>query len=574
MLTPMTDKQLSSFLTAERSVVERLCDKHDAQDKLLHFMRLGWHALEPGTPLQIAWPLEAICEHLEAVTRSEIRRLLINVPPGFSKSMSTNVFWPAWEWGPRDLGHHRFISASHEQDLSVRDNVRSRDLVLSEWYRENWGERFELKGDQNAKLRYENSKTGWRMASSVGSGLTGHRGDRIILDDPHAVRDLESEPKREGALRWFSETLPTRLNNQAESAIVVIMQRVHARDVSGLILKNELGYEWLCLPMEYESKHRCFTSVPRAGVAPVSVAKLTRDGAPLPRWVTETELEHELKDAPLAEHDRLSPFSERWPWDSRMTEGELLWPERFPGPAVEELKKAFRAWGGSYAEAGQLQQRPAPRGGGMFKREDFQYIDKAPPGVRWVRGYDLASTKEKHSAWTAAVKLGIAADGRVIIADVVRDRLSPGEVDGLMLRLAKQDGPNVMIDFPQDPGQAGVAQVAAIGRLLVGFDAHSTPETGSKEDRARPLAAACELKNLYLVRAPWVDAFINEATLFPNGDYLDQVDAASRAFSRCLTMGGQRRPGMGVVVTAETAIAPVMSDGSPVGLLSGLNFTP
>ncbi len=540
-----------------------ILDTVKCEQSLLEFMKQGWESVEPASHLYTPWSLEAICEHLEAVTAGQLTRLLINVPPGCTKSMSTNVFWPSWEWGPKKLPQNRFISASHEQGLSIRDMVRGRDLMLSEWYQARWGlvvggwadspewkkGTWEFKGDANAKVEYHNDLTGWRKASSTGSGLTGYRADRLLLDDPHAVRDLESDAERENALRWFAETLPTRLNNPAPtpsnplaSAIVVIMQRIHERDVSGLILKEDLGYEHLCLPMEYESKRRCFTTVPREGMPVEKVAKFKRDGEPVPRWVTPEELTEDLTDSPLAPEDRLGEFQEMTAWDNRTEEGQLLDPIRFPLLAVEQLKAAFRSWGGSYAEAGQLQQRPAPRGGGLFQRKDFNFLDQAPAGLKWIRGYDLASTREPNSPWTVGCKMGIDEAGRIIIADIDRRRATPGEVDEMMAQLAEQDGVAVEIDFPQDPGQAGKSQVSYIKKQLVGYSAWSSPETGSKLDRAKPLAAQAEGGNLYLVRGPWNDAFINEACGFPNGEYKDQIDAATRAFTRANRKTARRLP--------------------------------
>ncbi len=529
------------------TLARRRLDDLDAEASLIDFMRQGWHAIEPGCELEVPWSLEAISEHLEAVTRGEIRRLLINVPPGFTKSMSTNVFWPAWEWGPRALPHHRFISAAHEQGLSIRDMLKCRDLTQSEWYQEGWGDDWEFKGDANAKVEYHNTATGWRKASSTGSGLTGWRGDRIILDDPHAVRDMESEAVREEALRWFAETLPTRLNKQGESAIVVIMQRVHERDVAGLILKKDLGYEHLCLPMHFDRSRRCFTSVKREGGGVEKVARLKKDGEAVPRWVTEPELEAEIEEAgkPLGPEDQLSEFQDLTLWDTRVEEGELLDPVRFPKVAVEELQETFRSWGGTYAEAGQLEQRPTPRGGGMFQKKDFGYLDAAPESVLWIRGYDLASTKEPHSPWSVGCKLGIDSEKRVVIADVDRRRATPGELDTMMRELALQDGLDAEIDFPQDPGQAGVAQKTHIKKVLHGYKAWSSPETGSKEDRAKPLAAQAEGGNLYLVRGPWNDAFVNEAAGFPNGEFKDQIDAASRAYARANKKSPKRLPVVG-----------------------------
>ncbi len=455
-----------------------------AQRSLLDFIRLMWPVIEPGRRFVEGWAVEAICEHLEAVTRGEIKKLLINVPPGCMKSLTTNVFWPAWEWGPRNRPNLRYISSAYAESLSVRDNRRCRQLIESDVYQHLWGERFAFAADQNAKLKIENTKRGFRIATSVGGVSTGERGDRLIVDDPHNVSQADSEAIRESALQWFTEVLSTRTNDD-DSAFVVIMQRVHERDVSGLILSKELGYEHLMLPMEFEQSRKCSTSI---------------------------------------------GFS-----DPRTKEGELLWPERFSRKHLEEhLKPNLRAWGGTYAEAGQLRQHPVPRGGGMFKRDDFEMVDAPPKGGRRVRGWDFAASKDR-GAYTAGVKMSTDGRGNYCIEDVVRDQLSPGGVEALFKSVAEQDGKTVPVDIPQDPGQAGKFQRQHFTGLLAGFVVHSSPETGSKEDRARPLAAQAEAGNLSLVRAPWNDAFISEAMLFPNGQYKDQIDAASRAFSRLAT---------------------------------------
>lgn len=488
---------MSSFGEAFRTL--------QAQDSLLEFIKQGWHTLEPGTEFVSGWAVEAICEHLEAVTKGEIRRLLINVPPGCTKSMTTNVFWPAWEWGPRNMPHLRYINAAYGQDLSIRDNLRCRDIMQSDWYRKWWGDlgsnqQFAFKSDQNAKIRYENDKAGWRYASSVGGALTGYRGDRIILDDPHSVQSGESEADRENTLRWFSETLPTRLNKLDESAIVVIMQRIHERDVSGLIVGSleDLGYEHLCLPMEFEPDH--------------------------PHLSTRFK-------------------------DPRQNLGDLLWPERFSQRAVDELKEAFRSWGGSYAEAGQLQQRPVPRGGGMFQKDDFQFLDKAPDKFdNIVRGWDFAASRDGHGAYTVGVKMMALPNGDIVVLDVVRGRWSPGQVKTQVLKCADEDGPWTEQSMPQDPGQAGVAQMQDMAKMLHGYDFHFSPESGAKEDRARPLAAQCEARNVYLVKARWNEAFVSELCMFPNGAFKDQADAASRAYHRLIAKRPQQLAAGGWIV--------------------------
>jgi predicted phage terminase large subunit-like protein len=502
----------------------------ESERKLIDFMKNHWSALEPGQPFTPGWAIEATCEHLQAVTECQIKRLLINVPPGCTKSMSTSVFWPAWEWGPRQLPHHRFILAAHEQNLAIRDNVRSRDLMLDESYQEHWGDNVRFKGDVNSKIYYENQSTGWRMASSVGSGLTGYRGDRLILDDPHSIKKADSDAFREEVLRWFAETLPTRLNKANESAIVVIMQRVHERDVSGLILAEELGYEHLMLPMEYEQERACYTIVK-------------------PSYIKEPKLERVVWDEHhKAWHPNELGTSLKYKVDKRNIDGELLWPERFDRESTESLKKALRSWGGSYAEAGQLQQRPAPRGGGMFQKDDWQFVDKAPEGGRTVRGWDLAGTDSKtnkNAAWTVGLKMRLV-EGSIYILDVDRRQVGPSAVEKMIKANAQMDGHSCTQDFPQDPGQAGKAQKVAIGKLMHGFNFQFSPESGSKEDRATPLAAQVEIKNVYLVRGPWNNSFINEGSLFPNGQFKDQIDAASRAY---YALNRKRRTLVGVAPT-------------------------
>jgi predicted phage terminase large subunit-like protein len=489
-------------------------NKHECEANLIDFIKQGWETLEPGQKFVPGWGVQATCEHLQAVTDGEIRRLLINVPPGCTKSMTTSVFWPAWEWGPRNMPHNRYILAAHEQNLSIRDNVRSRDLMRGEWYEKHWGDKYGFKGDVNSRIYYENTRTGWRMASSVGSGLTGYRGDRLIIDDPHSIKKADSEAFREEVLRWFAETLPTRLNKASESAIVVIMQRVHERDVSGLILAEELGYEHLMLPMEFEKERACYSKVRPKYIQGADLVKVA--------WDTGTKVWYPDKYG----------TEERYLVDPRKKDGDLLWPERFDRDSTEALKKALRAWGGSYAEAGQLQQRPAPRGGGMFQKDDWQYVDRAPEGGKVVRGWDLAATdtkQNKSAAWTVGCKMRLV-DGSVYIEDVDRRQVGPSAVEKMIKANAVKDGLQCVQDLPQDPGQAGKAQKLTIGKLLQGYKFQFSTESGSKEERAMPFAAQVEIHNVYLVRGRWNNSFINELSLHPNGQFKDQADAASRAY--------------------------------------------
>lgn len=463
---------LLTLTRADLQAIEReLCGR-----SLADFAKRAWRVLEPATPLKWGWALDAICAHLEAVTDGRINRLLMNVPPGMMKSLLTGVIWPAWEWGPRGMPETRFLGTSHKEALAVRDSMKCRRLIQSEWYQTLWPTR--LTSDQNAKTKFENDATGFREAMAFTS-MTGSRGDRVILDDPLSADDANSDAALEKADLSFTEALPSRVNNEA-SAIVVIMQRLHQRDTSGIILDRKMPYVHLCLPMRFEADRRCVTPI----------------------------------------------FT-----DPRTYDGELLFPERFGEAQVADLEKTLMA----YATAGQLQQRPTPRGGGMIKRQWLPIVKAIPAGCRWVRAWDLAATATDQAAWTAGVKMGKTPDGRYIIADVRRIQGSANDVEQLLRSTASQDGTEVRGSIPQDPGQAGKAQVQYLIKQLAGFAYTASPESGDKATRAEPLAAQAEAGNVMLLEGEWNQAFIEEAETFPRGKFKDQVDAASRAFAELVS---------------------------------------
>ena len=462
---------------ADWAAIEREACKRS----LSEFVKCAWPHIEPGRYVH-GWHMDAMAQHLEAVARGEITRLLINIPPGTSKSTLVSVFFPAWLWGPFGWPGARIIGASFEQSLATRDNRRNRMLIESEWYQSLWP--VGLAGDQNEKTGFENEARGWRQSCAVKS-MTGKRGDFVIWDDPLSPEKAYSETERETANRVFSETLPTRLNNPEKSAIIVIMQRLHEKDVSGHILASDLGYEHLCLPMEFEPDRACSTSI---------------------------------------------GFS-----DPRIEDGELLFPERFPREVVERDKRVM----GSFAIAGQFQQRPAPRDGGMFKRSWFEVVPAAPAGGRVLRAWDLAATADtgrNDPDWTAGARIR-EVGGIYYIEHVCRERFSPDGVERLIVNTASQDGRDAAIRIPQDPAAGGKAWAQRIVRLLAGYDARIDPEMtrGTKEARATPLSAQAEAGNVKLVTGPWVDQFLDEACMFPNAEHDDQVDALSGAFNALLS---------------------------------------
>jgi predicted phage terminase large subunit-like protein len=316
--------------------------------------------------------------------------------------------------------------------------------------------------------------------------LTSQRGDRLIIDDPHSTETAESEVERNNTTRKFREGAQNRLNDQKRSAIVVIMQRLHEADISGVIASLGMDYVHLCLPMEFEEERRCST--------PLGFV------------------------------------------DPRTRDGELLDSVRFPADEVGRLKRDM----GSYAYAGQYQQRPAPREGGMFKRHYFadRLVKAAPRTTVWVRHWDLAGTKGGTGARTAGVKLGRDRDGCFYVGHVVTVREDGKSVRKTISTQAELDGKAVYISLPQDPGQAGKVQAGDYVSMLAGYKVHAEPETGDKVTRAEPFAAQCEAQNVWIVIGDWNELYLDELCTFPTGKYADQVDASSGAFTRLTQLKG------------------------------------
>ena len=177
-----------------------------------HFVKEAWHVIEPSTKLKWGWAVEAICLHLQAVTDGRIQNLLAMVPPGTMKSLLVGVFWPAWEWGPCNMPHLRYIGTAHEETLAIRDNRRCRDLIKSPWYQKRWP--MKMRADLDGKKEFGNDSTGFRNARAFKS-MTGARGDRVLLDDPISAANANSMPKLKEAELIFLETLPTRINDIA-----------------------------------------------------------------------------------------------------------------------------------------------------------------------------------------------------------------------------------------------------------------------------------------------------------------------------------------------------------------------
>lgn len=263
--------------------ISKLVRKRLSEESVYQFGRQAWHVVEPGKRFVPGWHIEAVCEHLEAVDRGEIKRLVITVPPRSSKSLFVSVLWPAWTWIRRP--EYQWLSVTHTDKLATRDTRKMRTLVQSPWYQERWPMTFVK--DENLKSSFINDSAGYRIGMAIGAGVTGWGGDGMILDDPMDRDQAFSEVQRQAVLVGYRQKVSNRLNDMTTGAIVAIAQRLHQADLMAYLIES--GFDVLCIPMRYEKVH------------------------PVP---TTTD----------------------WK-DPRTVEGELMCPERFPeeGVADQEL---------------------------------------------------------------------------------------------------------------------------------------------------------------------------------------------------------------------------------------------
>lgn len=449
-----------------------------ARRSLRRFVASAWHIIEPTNVFTPGWHIDAICEHLEAVTAGEIRNLIINIPPRHMKSLAVSVFWPTWLW-IRNPGF-RWLFSSYAQSLSTRDSLKCRRLIESPWYQRNWGHVYQLADDQNLKMRFDNDKAGYRIATSVGGSATGEGGDAVVVDDPHNVLETHSDAKRESVLVWWDEVMSTRLNDPHTGAKVIVMQRVHERDLTGHVLERS-DYEHLCLPAEYEAT----TYVTGIG------------------WA-----------------------------DPRTESGELLWPERFSQDEIDGLKRDL----GSFAVSGQLQQRPSPATGGLIKRAWWQYYGHPPAEFdEVIQSWDMAFKDTKASDYVVGQVWG-RLGANTYLLDQVRDRMSfPETLVAFKSLTAKW--PQSTAKIVEDKAN-GSAVIATLKNKIAGIIPYS-PEQ-SKVARVHAVTPQIESGNVWLPNtASFTSDFVEECAKFPMGAYDDQVDAMSQALLR---FSGKPRP--------------------------------
>jgi predicted phage terminase large subunit-like protein len=487
--------------------------REKASKSLHEFLKQAWPQMEGNKEFSDGWHIGAICEHLEAVFSGQIKNLLVNMPPRSCKSNLISVAWPAWAWINRP--HEQFLFASYALSLSIRDSVKCRRLISSPWYQDRWGDRFQLVGDQNTKIKFENDQNGYRIATSVGGSATGEGASYLVCDDPNNALEGESEAKREGANDWFAQVWSTRLNDQRSGGRVIVQQRLHERDISGYVMSLDEDRDWvrLILPMEFE-KERCSKTV----ILPSNPKKV---------WT-----------------------------DPRKKEGELLWPERIDAAGLKALKVGLQT---TYRVAGQLQQRPSPEAGGIIQKSWFKVWkeEKPPRLIQVVQSWDTALEADEENDFSACTTWGIFNDSKdisnLILLGMWRGRVEYPELRHMAQRLYKDyrddgnidikpDGhhvPDLVLVEAKASGHSLIQDLRRAGVQVFKFD---PTKRGDKIQRVRLITHILECGKVWVPGRPpeytklrkFADTLVELCAMFPNGDSRDVVDTMTQAILRLM----------------------------------------
>lgn len=456
---------------------------------LKRFLAHFWPIVEPGYRFLDNWHLDCLCDHL--ANAFEIKNLIINIPPRCSKTLLIGVFWPAWLWIHKPS--LRFMFTSYGLDLSRDASVKCRELIQCDLYQKLYGSIYQLKDDSNTKERFDNNKKGYRLATSVGGITTGFGADALICDDPHNVKKAESEVERENVIRWFQNSFFNRLNDPTNGCRLVVGQRVHRNDLSGYLQEN-FKEDWTTVTLPYEHKHS----------GPVSIG-----------WPKLGHL------------------------DPRTTEGQALWPERFPESELRTYKRNWATFETQY------NQNPVETDNVLFKPENFRYFDETDTHYKSetkqiekakcyrVVSSDLAISQSAKADYTVIMVADIAPTGEIIILHVQRERMGGTRIVPALSAINDAWQPAYLLIEDVAFQRIILEQARLEGLPVRGI----RPDT-DKESRTIPLQVRFEGRQIWFPKdKPFMEKLERELLQGFNGTHDDQIDAiaylAIEANRRC-----------------------------------------
>ena len=429
------------------------------------FLRQAFCELGGDRQYQHNWHLDAIEHELDRVRLGENNRLVISMPPRHLKSVMVTTAWVAWMLG-RDPSL-RFICASYGYDLAekhARDCLR---IMETEWYRSAFPT---LRLVRRTVADFETSAGGGRLSTSVGGVITGRGANIVVIDDPMKASDALSEAKREEVRDWYFTSLSSRLDDQARSSIVLVMQRLHEGDLAGDLLGTG-------------------------------------------NW-------HELRLSAIAEVDELVPLA-RGRYHQRRA-GYPLHAARQSLGLLEKIRAEE-----PFVFAAQYQQAPVSRIGSFVRAEWLGTYDEPPLRGMVVQSWDTAVKTTVRSDWS----VGITAryfQGRWFILDVFRKRVTFLELYAALCSSCRDHGVERLLIEDASSGQQLLQQLYAEAPAGVPRPIDIKP-TSDKIVRFEAQASKIESGVIVLPRsAPWLADFMSEIVGFPGARHDDQADALAQ----------------------------------------------
>lgn len=484
---------------------------------LREFVKGAWHVVEPGKEFKSGWHIDAICDHLTYVSLGDIDDLVINIPPRHSKSTVVAVMWPAWEW--TWMPSTQWLFATYALALTLRDSVKCRRLIQSPWYQERFGTTFQLSSDLNQKGRFDNDHSGYRLATAVAGTATGEGGDRIVVDDAHNMKEINSDTVRQGVIEWWRDVMSTRGNDPKKLGRVIIAQRGHHQDLPGHVLSTG-NWVHLNLPGYFVPKTRCITKAKKDSnrIIPASADGFTfGDHVP-----------------PLRKNEVIFV-------DPRKQENDLLTPDRF-GPdemaklSMELTERGFEA---------QIQQNPSAKGGNIMKEEHWrEWTDPELPAISYIiQSYDTAFEEDEDSDFSARTTWGVFEHEEVLNPKLPWTARYKGQKRLCLLLLERM---NMRLDFPALRDNAmNAADLWKPDKILIEKKAsgHSLAQEmrraglpvsriqvrDSKFVRAHAASLVLERGCVWYVRRNWASEVITQCGNFPADDHDDMVDTVTMA---------------------------------------------
>ena len=437
------------------------------RSELSSFIDRSFCTINPGMLYMSNWHIELIAEHLEAVRKGEIKRLIINMPPRALKSVCVSVAWPAWL-----LGHDptmRIMVASYSQMLSVKHSMDCRVVMESDWFKAIFPES-SLSKTHNQKAKFMTTDHGFRFATSVGGSATGEGGDILIIDDPHNPSHIHSHKMRAKTIDWFEQTFATRLNHRSRGAIVVVMQRLHEEELCGH-LTSAFPERWKVLKLP---------------------AIFSEDK-------TITFYRHKVD----------------------IKAGECLHKSRDDAESLLLLEREI----GKYNFAAQYLQEPIPAQSLLLEKKDIIFADiRLEEMEYYVQSWDTAIKISNTCDYSVCTTWGISGSHYYLV-DMIRQRLDYPSLKEKARKLSKRWNPKIILIEDKASGQSIIQDLRADGVQNI---IPQRPKLDKITRFAAVMPLFQEGRVILPSQVSWLNDFLQEVTLFPNSRHDDIVDSVSQ----------------------------------------------